>query len=45
MRKKRPPAASQMSNLKAYLKLRDKKQAFEWLEKGKQDRADGWSGC
>jgi len=24
----------------AYVKLGDKKQAFEWLEKGKQDRAD-----
>jgi len=24
----------------AYVKLGDKKQAFEWLEKGKRDRAD-----
>jgi hypothetical protein len=24
----------------AYVKLGDKKQAFEWLEKGKQERAD-----
>ena len=24
----------------AYVKLGDKQQAFEWLEKGKQDRAD-----
>jgi hypothetical protein len=24
----------------AYVKLGDKKQAYEWLEKGKQDRAD-----
>jgi hypothetical protein len=38
----------------AYVKLGHKKQAFEWLEKGKQDRADcmvwrlsepGWTRC